>query len=235
MWHWLTQAPCGTGTCFLPRKALRNTTFPNSVPCYFRGGSLKRQFLNTASADWHSTWLATGKQVAVTFKEWPGVSLYHSLLPYLNAALAQDSKETAWLTCFKFATLSHCDGFYKQHIYLFENNGTCSIVRWFSSEGYSSHVRLVFLIVKCSVWSVCRSFHFRSSHKPKGFHNFFALKYYHLSGFMNSDFDHMRDNQELWPQDSKDTVRTKTSGVLVIIWGERPRVATPDLWAEFTV
>lgn len=125
--HLLTQEP---GL----QKALRNTTFPNSVPCYFRGESLKRHFLNTASADWHSTWLATGKQAAVTFKEWPGISLYHSLLPYLNVALVQDSKETAWLTCFKFATLSHCDGFYKQHIYLFENNGTCSIVRWFSSR-----------------------------------------------------------------------------------------------------
>lgn len=61
-----------------------------------------------------SHWKAGGRHL----QERPGISLYHSLLPYLNVTLAQNSKETAWLTCFKFATLSHCDGFYKQHYLL---------------------------------------------------------------------------------------------------------------------
>lgn len=45
----------------------------------------------------------------------------------------------------------------------------------------------------------------------------------YLNGFTNSDFNHMRNNQELWPQDKKNMVRAKTSGVSLSAEGRDQR------------
>lgn len=85
------------------------------------------------------------------------ISLYQQLATVLfqwSTSPEFPKMNRAWLISFEFVTLSHCDEYYKECIFTNLKPMVLFLIRWFSSDGgSSSHVILVFLIVKCSIWN----------------------------------------------------------------------------------